>query len=326
MRGASLPTILLAVVLAGAALAATDLYRAQKQTLVLYTTPALKDLLEKDILPRFEKETGRDVEPVYVAAGEQYNRLRMGGDKPEADLFLHASPLFIEKGYQDGYFAAIRVDAAEQGNASFRSREVDGGRIWYAFAWSPLVEVYGNRFDEPPDLATADVKYGLAHPLLSNNGIYNVLYFETVDPEAGRHALARTTVQPVNARSSINGVADGSFDVTLGYEAVTLLYQSKGAKVESALPSLHGEHHVVPVLISVGLVKDHTHADAERFIDFLFTNETQQRLAKSYFRPVLEGAPSPEKGADLAGAEEIRFDWSRWQELESKLKDYEVKS
>src|ERR1051325_8697233 len=115
MRSASVPAILLVVVLAGAALAATDLYRAQRQTLVVYTTPALKDLLEGDILPRFERETGRDVEPVYVAAGEQYNRLRMDGDRPEADVFLHASPLYIEEGYKDGYFAPIRVEAAEQG-------------------------------------------------------------------------------------------------------------------------------------------------------------------------------------------------------------------
>ena len=40
--------------------------------------------------------------------------------------------------------------------------------------------------DGPVDLATDDGKFGFAHPLLSNNGIYNVLFFETVDPELWR--------------------------------------------------------------------------------------------------------------------------------------------
>lgn len=323
---ASGPAILAVVLLAGAALAAADLLRAQARTLVVYTTPALKDLLEKDVLPRYEAATGQRATPVYVAAGEQYNRLRMGGEKPEADVFLHASPLFIEKGYQDGYFAPLRIDEAEAAPDWLKGREADGGRVWYAFAWSPLVEVYSPRFEEAPDLATADVKYGLAHPLLSNNGVYNVLYFETLDPEAGRHALERTTVQPVNARSSINGVADGSFDLTLGYEAVTLLYQSKGAKVASDLPNLHGEHAVVPVLMTVGLVRDHPHPDAERFLRFLFTQESQSRLPKAYYRPALGNETTPEGGQDVAGVDMLRYDWSKWADLEAKLKDYEVKS
>lgn len=323
---ASVPSLLAVAVFAGAVLAAADLLRAQEQTLVIYTTPALKDLLEKDVLPRYEAETGQRASPVYVAAGEQYNRLRMGGARPEADVFLHASPLYIEKGYQEGYFEPIRIEAAEASPEWLRSREVDGGRAWYAFAWSPLVEVYSPRFDAPPDLATAEVKYGLAHPLLSNNGVYNVLYFETLDPSAGRHALARTTVQPVNARSSINGVADGSFDLTLGYEAVTLLYQSRGAKVAADLPNLRGERDVVPVVISAGLVRGHPHEDAERFLRFLFTEESQSRLPRSFYRPVLGNATAPEGGVEVEGVDMLRYDWAKWAELEAKLKDYEVRT
>jgi ABC-type molybdate transport system substrate-binding protein len=319
------PAVLAIVVFAGAALAAVDLQREQARTLVVYTTAALQGLLENDVIPRFEAETGLRVEPVYVPAGEQYNRLRMSGATPEADVFLHASPLFIEKGYRGGYFETFDVPEAAHLDDSYRSRAVDGGHVWYAFAWSPLVEVYGPRFPETPDLATADVKFGLAHPLLSNNGVYNVLYFESLDHEAGMRAIARTTVQPVNARSSINGVADGSFDVTLGYEAVSLLYQAKGAKVASALPDLHGNHSVVPVLVSAGLVKAHQHPDAIRFLRFLFSDETQSGLAKSYYRPVL-GDGVPEGGVDVAGLDAVRFDWSKWSELEAKLKDYEVRT
>lgn len=326
MTAISAPSILLGVVVAGAVLAAIDLQRAQQETLVVYTSPALKDLFELDLVPRYLAQTGQTVSPVYVAAGEQYNRLRMSGDEPEADVFVHASPLFLEKGYDEGYFEKIVLPEAEANNVSFRSREVNGGRIWYTFAWSPLVEVYATRLDAPPDLATSNLTYGLAHPLLSNNGIYNVLYFEELDPEAGRHALARTTVQPVNARSSINGVADGSFDVTLGYEAVTLLYQDRGASVAMALPNLRGERHVVEVLVSVGLVRNHPHDEAYRFIRFLFTNETQANLGKYHFRSVVQGAAPPDGGVDVTIGTRVPYDWADWRELEDKLKDHEVRT
>jgi ABC-type sulfate transport system substrate-binding protein len=169
------------------------------------------------------------------------------------------------------------------------------------------------------------VKYGLAHPLLSNNGIYNALYFETLDPTAGRHALNHTSVQPVNARATINGIVDGSFDLTLGYEAVTLLYQSKGAQVKTDLPNLHGNRSVLPVLLSAAVVRHHHHPDAERFVRFLFTDETQSRLAKSWFRPVLPGQPDPKGEVNVTGVPTVAFDWSTWADLEAKLPEYEVK-
>jgi ABC-type Fe3+ transport system substrate-binding protein len=185
--------------------------------------------------------------------------------------------------------------------------------------------VYSPRLAQAPDLATAEAKYGLAHPLLSNNGIYNVLFFETLDPAAGKHALERTSIQPVNARATIGGIVDGSFDLTLGYEAVTLLYQSKGAQVKTDLPNLHGNRTVLPVLLSAAVVKHHHHPDAERFVRFLFTNETQSGLAKSFFRPVAPDQPDPQGEINAAGVPPLAFDWSRWAELEAKLPDYEVK-
>src|SRR6266581_6970843 len=97
-------SIAVLVLAAGLALSLTDLYEVQQGTLVVYTTPALRDLLESLVVPRFHAATGTDVTLVYVSAGEEYNRLRMSGGHPEADLFLHASPLYLEKGFQAGYF------------------------------------------------------------------------------------------------------------------------------------------------------------------------------------------------------------------------------
>src|SRR6058998_933596 len=218
------------VLAAGLALSLTDLYKVQQGTLIVYTTPALRDILESLIVPRFRNATGVDVTLVYVSAGEEYNRLRMSGGHPEADVFLHASPLFLEKGYAAGYFLPFQI-ANVSVPPDFASRNVTGGHVWYAFAWSPLAEVYDPALGAPPDLAFINRTFGFPHPLLSNNGIYAVLFFENVSAAAGARALAHTVVQPANARANILGIVDGAFDITLGYEGVTLFYLKQGARV-----------------------------------------------------------------------------------------------
>ncbi|MHB8605048.1 MAG: ABC transporter substrate-binding protein [Thermoplasmatota archaeon] len=337
MRRSGSAVLFALLLFGGAALAAVDLNRAVEKTLVVYTTPALKDVLEQDIFPRYTAATGEHVAAVYVAAGEEFNRLRMSGAHPEADVFLHASPLFIEKGYAEDRFLPYTLPSDATIDDSLKSRNVTasgsapGGatlRIWVAFAWSPLVEVYAPRLGAEPDLARPDVRFGLADPLLSNNGIYNAIYYETLSPASGRWALNHTVVQPVNAQAAIGGIVDGSFDVTLGYEAVSLQYRAKDANIAFGLPLLDGNRSVTPVVFVAGLAAGHPHADAERFIDFLFTPDTQAHLARYYFRPAFADAPQT-AGAlawDPANVTDIAYDWSRWDALERVLPEYEVKS
>jgi ABC-type molybdate transport system substrate-binding protein len=302
--------------------AGLDLHQVERETLVVYTTPALQDFLEKVVLPEFRRDTGLDVVPVYMTAAEEYYRTRLAEDRPEADVFVHASPLYLEKGYLSGNIEPMDADVdLGPGN---QSRPVPGGRIWHAFAWSPLVEVH-RPGDGPVDLANDTSKFGFAHPLLSNNGIYNVLLFESVDPAVGQSALERTVVQPVNARATIGGIADGSYDLTLGYEAVGRLYQAKGAKIEMSLPVVANETVTTPVLFSAALVKNHPHAAAADFIKTFFQPEVQAKLAGANFYPVSKDAPQPD-GLDLSGTRIVRYDWVDWETLESTLDDYEVNS
>lgn len=312
----------IACLVLGAAASALDLHQVETHTLVVYTTAALKDYLEKAAIPAFTRQTGVQVVPVYLSAGEEYVRVRMSRDRPEADLFLHASPLFLEKGYRDGVMQPF-TNGPDLGLGN-QSRPVPGGRIWKAFAWSPLVEIYRPGHG-PVDLANDTGKVGFAHPLLSNNGIYNVLFFESLDPAAGARAINRTVVQPVNSAATVGGVADGSYDTALGYEAVAMLYKSKGAAIDDGLPVLGGHQATTPVLFSAALVRNHPHPGAEAFISFLFQPEVQGMLAKYGMRPMDAGAPQP-KGLDLANARVLRYDWSHWATLESALPRYEVLS
>src|SRR5688500_14680553 len=308
---------LVAFALAGGAV--YDLHQQEEASIIVYTTPALRDVLEKDIIPRWRDEGGLKVEPVYVAAGQQYNRLRMSGDRPEADLFLHASPLFLEKGYDDGYFALINATGDDALSDSFQGDEAEGGGYpWVAWSWSPLVEVYSPKLDEAPDLATAKLDYGLAHPTLSNNGIYTALFFENASAAAGQHAKSRTVVQPVNARTNIIGVADGSFDVTLGYEAVAEFFLGQHADIKYDWPLIDGRRVTLPVVFCAAVVEGGRHEEEARaFIDFLLRNDTQAALAERHFRPVLDdGAPVEPM---FAGVASIRVDWGDWEAIEAIL-------
>jgi len=314
------------VLAAGLALSLTDLYKVQQGTLIVYTTPALRDLLESLVVPRFHAATGTDVTLVYVSAGEEYNRLRMSGGHPEADLFLHASPLYLEKGFDAGYFLPFQIGRNASVPPNFVSRSVAGGHLWYAFAWSPLAEVYDPELSPTPDLAALDTTFGFPHPLLSNNGIYAVVFFENVSVAAGAGALAHTVVQPANARANILGVVDGAFDVTLGYEGVTLFYLKQGARVAFDLPLLGGQHFLVPVMFSAGIVKGHPNPMAMDFIDFLYRDEIQSNISRFYFRAVLPGFPDPAGGIPLpvSGEVVLNYDWSQWRTLESTLPKYVV--
>src|SRR6058998_2769375 len=166
MRGRTFSIVAL-VLSVSVAVSLTDLYKVQQGNLVVYTTPALQSLLESLVVPAFRSATGIDVTLVYVSAVEQYNRLRMSGGHPEADLFLHASPLFLEKGYAAGYFLPFQISNANV-PANFASRNVTGGHLWTAFAWSPLAEVYDPALAAPPDrdLAFINTTFGFPHPLL----------------------------------------------------------------------------------------------------------------------------------------------------------------
>ncbi|MFA5861389.1 MAG: substrate-binding domain-containing protein [Candidatus Thermoplasmatota archaeon] len=327
MTGISAGATLVAVVLiASAGLSIWDLQTAQKRTLVVYTTPALRDVLEKFVVPQFENRTGTTIALVYVAAGQQYNRLRMAGDHSEADLFLHASPLYEEQGYSEGHVDAVFIPQDASLPDEFKSRSVEGGRIWYAFAWSPLVEVYAPRLGSPPDIGTTDLKVGFAHPLLSNNGVYAALALENVSAAAGEHALAQTRVQPVNARANIGGVADGNFDVTMGYEAVTLYYRGQGANVAYDVPLIMGQRVTTPVLCSVALIHGDSHPQAKQLLSFLFEDATQDALHEYFFRPTLPGHPPVEGSIDVTGTTSLSFDWSEWSAIKDLLSKYEVRS
>jgi ABC-type molybdate transport system substrate-binding protein len=317
--------IALLLLVVSAAVSTTDLLRAQEETLVIYTTSALRQPLELVVAPWYEQATGVRVQPVYMNAGQQYTRLRLSGDRPEAAVFLHASPLYLEKGVEEGIFRSYRLDLPRPLNESLVGSRVNGGRVWYAFAWSPLVEIHPPGLPSPPDLARANVTFGLAHPRLSNNGVYNVAFFEAVAPEVGERAVRRTVVQPANARTAVTGVADGSFDVTLGYEAVARFFQRQGAQLEYGPIVVNGTEYTMPVLFAAGVAAGPRWQEAESFIRFLFHPQVQETLPRYNFRGAYD---PPRPGVALPDSPDaglVRVDWSQWRAIEERFPAYEAR-
>lgn len=310
--------VIAVILLSAAGLSLWDLETDVHSTLVVYTSPAFRNLLEDGIVPRFQDATGMSVSLVFVSAGQEYNRLRMAGDHPEGDLLIHASPLYLEKGHEAGYVKAYMLQDDAQIPDNLKSRPVGALRSWYAFAWSPLVQVRPAAGLASQDLATTNATFGFPHPLLSNNGIYGVMLFEESSRDAGRNVLSHTRVQPTNARANVGGVADGSFQLTLGYEAVVKYYQAQGAKIESEMPLINGERVTTPVLASVGIIQNGKETQARLFIDYLFSNATQTALQTYDFRNIAEPTQN-------AQARVINYDWSKWEQLEATLPQYEVK-
>lgn len=311
------PAVVLVVLAVGAGI---DLQHLDRDTLVVYTTPALQDYLDKWAIPEFKRETGLDVQAVYgLSAGEEVARLRLSHTHPEADVFLHASPLMLQQGIEQGlwdvYQPALDVGAANRSAV---------GPYWTAFAWSPMVEVYGAHLARPPDLATGHERLGLAHPILSNNGVYVALLYEAVAPEARQAALDRTRVQPSNSKTTIGGVADGSFDAALGYEAVARQFKDRGAAFSTAWPVFSGTQATTPVLFCSALVHGHHHQGATEFLDMLYTPAAQAALGKYYLRPMQAGVPGPAQAMPVEGVRMVAYDWSHANELAAKLPAYEV--
>lgn len=283
------------LVVVGAILAALDLRGEGERTLVVYSTPALAEVIAR-VSDRFSGAHGVDVNVAFIAAGAQLERLRLSRGAPEADVILHASPFFIEKANASGL--------------------VEGG--WRRLAWTPLVEIHRPGV-EPPDLARDRFTLGLPDPRLSSNGVYNVILLDALGPEARVAALERTKAHPITARATVNGVAQGDYDVALGYEAAAKLFQSQGARVAYGYLPYDGERVTTPVVVAGALVEGRRSALAGAFLDALASPEGIADFERAHFR---------RPGAQLEDADVriVTFDWSQWAALEARLGAYEVRS
>ncbi len=298
----------------------------EDKTLTIYASPAFQKFLDEGLKPAFENKTGIKVIGSYEGGGSQYNKMTLASSTSECDMFLHACPQYIERGYSEGYFKPYVSQYDNQINDSLKSRPMTvgntTGRLWYSVAWTPLVEIYSNEYSTTPDVATADVTYGLSHPILANNGVYVALMLDSFPTNVRDKMISKCPTWPSNAGATIDGVAKGTYDVAFGYEGTAIQKADQGAPIKSDFVIMNGTKYYTQVIMAAGILKNGHANYALQFIEFVLSSEGQAIMQKySYRSPYL---PYTGKGVvESNDVHKITYDWSKWQDIDAMLVRYE---
>jgi|GEM_PF-2301942 len=297
-----------------------------KTTITVYASPAFRLLIDNGLGPAFENKTNIHVVGSYLGGGEQYYKIKIT-NQTDCDLFLHAAPLYIEKGYAEGLFISYKTQHEDEINDSLKSREVTynniNGRIWYAVAWTPLVEIYSiKNYVQAPDIVrNKNVSFGLSHPILANNGIYVALMLESFPEEVTRDIESRCKYQPANAQATIDGVCTGKYDIAFGYEGTVIEYKKKGYPIDSDVTLVDGKKYCTPVLVSAGIVKKGKTDLALKFIEWMLSEEGQSVFQKFYYRPTC--AEYSGDGVKITNdVKFVNYNWSKTEEIDSILRKH----
>ena len=142
------------------------------------------------------------------------------------------------------------------------------------------------------DLARDDVDVIDPNPATSGGARWNIMAIYGSQIEAGKseaeaqdfvkQVLANTSVQDSSARDSLQTFSGGKGDVLVGYENEAIQAKKEGVDLEYVTPD-----STILIENPVAVTKD---ADpvAQKFVDFLYTDEAQQEFADAGYRPVVK--------------------------------------
>jgi sulfate/thiosulfate transport system substrate-binding protein len=142
------------------------------------------------------------------------------------------------------------------------------------------------------DLVRDDVEVINPNPATSGGARWNIMAIYGSQIEAGkseaeaqdfvRRVIANTSVQDDSARDSLNTFGSGKGDVLVGYENEALQAQQEGIEVDYVTPD-----STILIENPIAVTKDASSA-AQRFVDFLYSDEGQQAFADAGYRPVVK--------------------------------------
>jgi sulfate/thiosulfate-binding protein len=142
------------------------------------------------------------------------------------------------------------------------------------------------------DLANPDVDVIDPNPATSGGARWNIMaiYGSQIaegksDAEAQdfvKQVLANTSVQDDSARDSLNTFSSGKGDVLVGYENDAIQAKKEGIDLEYVTPD-----STILIENPIAVTKD-APSDAQKFVDFLYTDAGQQDFADAGYRPVVQ--------------------------------------
>jgi sulfate/thiosulfate transport system substrate-binding protein len=142
------------------------------------------------------------------------------------------------------------------------------------------------------DLANSDVDVIDPNPATSGGARWNIMaiYGSQIaegksDAEAQdfvKQVLANTSVQDSSARDSLQTFSSGKGDVLVGYENEAIQAKQEGIDLEYVTPD-----STIRIDNPIAITKD-APSEAQKFLDFLYTDQGQQDFADAGYRPVVK--------------------------------------
>jgi len=140
------------------------------------------------------------------------------------------------------------------------------------------------------DLLTEDVEIVTPNPFSSGAARWNIMAIygsQLHDGKSPEEALAavktvleKTVVQPGSARDALAAFTQGQGDVLLGYENEAIKAQEEGEDVDYVIPP-----STILIETPIAVTKDAPEA-AQKFLDYIWSDEGQKLWAENGYRPV----------------------------------------
>jgi sulfate/thiosulfate-binding protein len=178
------------------------------------------------------------------------------------------------------------------------------------------------------DLVRDDVEIITPNPATSGGAKWNIMaaYGSQIkqgksDQEAldfVKQVLDNTSVQDDSARDSLQTFAGGKGDVLIGYENEAIQAQDEGIELEYVVPD-------ETILIENPIAATKSGGEtAQKFVDYVRTDEAQQLFADRGYRPVVESVFESNKDKFPEPAELFTIaDFGGWADVEDKFFDEE---
>ena len=142
------------------------------------------------------------------------------------------------------------------------------------------------------DLARSDVDVIDPNPATSGGARWNIMAIYGSQINEGKspaqaqafvkQVLANTSVQDSSARDSLNTFSSGKGDVLVGYENDAIQAKKDGVKLDYVTPA-----STILIENPIAVTKD-APSDAQKFVNFLYTDQGQQDFADAGYRPVVK--------------------------------------
>jgi sulfate/thiosulfate transport system substrate-binding protein len=150
------------------------------------------------------------------------------------------------------------------------------------------------------DLTRDDVEVIDPNPATSGGARWNIMAIygsqiaegksESQAQDFVKQVLANTSVQDSSARDSLQTFSNGKGDVLVGYENEAIQAKAEGIDLEYVTPD-----STILIENPIAVTKD-APSEAQKFLDFLYTDPAQQDFADAGYRPVVKSVA--DKNAD----------------------------